>query len=139
MNSQLHIPEDSRVKTTIAILMFWAVPLAALRLSGASVVANRVNGQEFLLGRRDVHEHAVGVGGQRMDIGRMALELHGKMLSVSMRNDLWNAEVGGNIKTDLGEIRFRALCNAGPWFRVNQWPQIWWNPNVQIAEIIRTT
>ncbi|MCB1132468.1 MAG: hypothetical protein KDN05_15180, partial [Verrucomicrobiae bacterium] len=27
----------------------------------------------------------------------------------------------------------RALGNSGPWFRLNQWPQIWWNLNVQIT------
>lgn len=82
---------------------------------------NRV---DFHLGRQDVTDHrkapdrknSFWVGGAschydfpRLDIGRMALRPAGKILSGTMRQNLWDAEVTGTIVTDLGELRFRAL------------------------------
>jgi hypothetical protein len=45
----------------------------------------------------------------RLDLGRMALRPSGKIKSVAMRQDLWNAEITGTITTDLGKLQFRAL------------------------------
>lgn len=72
----------------------------------ASLADNRF---DFHIGRCDVHEHRQGLGGQRMDIGRMVLRPAGVIQSVSLRQDLWNAELRGTIITDLGEIDFRAV------------------------------
>jgi hypothetical protein len=81
------------------------------------------NRLDFHMGRHDVTDHrkapdkktSMGVKGSdlndysRLDIGRMVLRPAGKILSISLRQDLWNAEVRGVINTDLGEIAFRAF------------------------------
>lgn len=82
---------------------------------------NRV---DFHLGRRDVTDHrkapnrksSMGAEGAdvmfdypRLDIGRMLLRPAGKIISGTMRMDLWNAEISGKIITDLGEISFIAF------------------------------
>jgi hypothetical protein len=87
----------------------------------ATLNENRV---DFHIGRQDVTDHrkapdgktSMGVEGAtvmydfpRLDIGRMALYPKGKILSGSLRLDLWNAELNGEIVTDLGKIRFRAF------------------------------
>ena len=41
----------------------------------------------------------------------MALRPAGRILSGTMRLDLWNAEVRGTLRTDLGEISFRAYTH----------------------------
>lgn len=79
---------------------------------------------DFHLGRSDVTDHRLaperktsfGVPGAsglyhypRLDVGRMVLRPSGKIQAVTMRQDLWNAELKGKIVTDRGEIRFRAL------------------------------
>ena len=45
----------------------------------------------------------------RLDIGKMVLRPIGKIISGTLRQDLWNAEIRGKILTDLGEVSFRAL------------------------------
>jgi hypothetical protein len=86
----------------------------------AKMDENRFN---FHVGRQDVTDHrkapdrktSMGVKGaglldfSRLDIGKMALHPAGKILSATMRQDLWNAEVRGTITTDLGEITFRGF------------------------------
>ena len=82
---------------------------------------NRV---DFHLGRQDVTDHrkapdrksSMGAEGAtvmfdypRLDIGRMLLRPAGKIISGTMRQNLWNAEISGTIITDLGEISFRAF------------------------------
>ena len=86
----------------------------------ATLKDNRI---DFHLGRLDVTDHrkapdrktsmgAPGAGVMydypRLDIGRMALYPKGKILSGTLRQDLWNAEVSGEIVTDLGKLTFRA-------------------------------
>lgn len=86
----------------------------------ATMKDNRI---DFHIGRQDVTDHrkapdrktSMGVPGAsvmfdfpRLDIGRMALRPAGKILSGSLRQDLWNAEIRGSIITDLGTITFRA-------------------------------
>jgi len=86
----------------------------------ATMKDNRI---DFHIGRHDVTDHrkapdrktSMGVPGAsvmfdfpRLDIGRMALRPVGKILSGSLRQDLWNAEIRGTIVTDLGTIRLRA-------------------------------
>jgi alpha-L-fucosidase 2 len=85
----------------------------------ASLTDNRL---DFHLGRVDVTDHrkapdrrtSMGVPGAgvmfdfpRLDVGRMALRPAGKILDGTLRQDLWNAEITGVIKTDLGELRLR--------------------------------
>jgi len=86
----------------------------------ATMKDNRI---DFHIGRQDVTDHrkatdrktSMGVLGAsvmfdfpRLDIGRMALRPVGKILSGSLRQDLWNAEIRGTIVTDLGTITLRA-------------------------------
>ena len=86
----------------------------------ATLKDNRI---DFHLGRQDVTDHrkapdqktSMGVYGAsvmydfpRLDIGRMALYPKGKIISGNLRQDLWNAELRGEIVTDLGKITFRA-------------------------------
>jgi len=86
----------------------------------ATMKDNRI---DFHIGRQDVTDHrkapdrktSMGVPGAsvmfdfpRLDIGRMALRPAGKILSGSLRQDLWNAEIRGTIITDLGTIILRA-------------------------------
>ena len=86
----------------------------------ATMKDNRI---DFHIGRQDVTDHrkapdrktSMGVMGAtvmfdfpRLDVGRMALRPAGKILSGSLRQDLWNAEIRGTIITDLGTITLRA-------------------------------
>ena len=87
----------------------------------ATLKDNRI---DFHLGRQDVTDHrkapdqktSMGVKGAnvmydfpRLDIGRMALRPAGKIISGTFRQDLWNAEIRGEIITDLGKISIRAF------------------------------
>ncbi|WP_117882398.1 glycosyl hydrolase family 95 catalytic domain-containing protein [Aureibaculum luteum] len=86
----------------------------------ATMSENRI---DFHMGRQDVTDHrgaphkktSMGVKGynlydfSRLDVGRMALYPVGKIISATIRQDLWNAEIRGIIYTDLGEISFRAF------------------------------
>lgn len=87
----------------------------------ATLTDNRL---DFHLGRADVTDHrkapdrktSMGVSGAsvmfdfpRLDLGRMALRPAGKILDGTMRQDLWNAEITTTVKTDLGELKIRAV------------------------------
>ncbi len=45
----------------------------------------------------------------RLDIGKIVLQPAGKIISGTMKVDLWNAEITGKILTELGEISFTAV------------------------------
>ena len=79
---------------------------------------------EFQLGRADVTDHrkaperrsSLGVRGAgvmfdycRLDIGKMRLRPAGKILSGTVRLDLWNAEIRAEIVTDCGTLSVRVL------------------------------
>lgn len=81
---------------------------------------------DFHIGRTDVTDHrgaperrtSFGVPRRnvmfdfpRLELGRMALRPAGKIESVIMRQYLWNAELRGTIKTDLGELQFRVITH----------------------------
>ena len=82
---------------------------------------------DFHIGRVDVTDHrkapdkksSVWVGGasqfydyERLDIGRMKLVPAGKIISGTMRQDLWNAKVTANVVTDLGTITIEAFTHS---------------------------
>jgi len=86
----------------------------------ATLKDNRI---DFHIGRQDVTDHrkapdrksSMGAEGAtvlfdfpRLELGRMALYPVGKILSGNLRQDLWNAEIRGEIVTDLGIITLRA-------------------------------
>ena len=79
---------------------------------------------DFHLGRADITDHrlapdratSLGTPGAgvryhhpRLNLGRMALRPAGKIQSANFRLNLWNAELRGTLKTDLGEIHLRVL------------------------------
>jgi len=86
----------------------------------ATLDDNRI---DFHIGRQDVTDHrkapdkktSLGVEGasvydfSRLDLGRLVLRPSGKILSGTMRLDLWNAEIKAKIITSLGTISFRAF------------------------------
>lgn len=87
----------------------------------ATLSDNRI---DLHLGRADVTDHrkapdrktSMGVPGAsvmfdfpRLDIGRIALRPVGQIIDGTLRQNLWNAEITGTIKTDLGEIELRVL------------------------------
>ncbi|MEI7423807.1 MAG: glycoside hydrolase family 95-like protein [Prolixibacteraceae bacterium] len=87
----------------------------------ATLKENRI---DFHIGRQDVTDHrkapdkkssigTPGAGGMydfpRLDVGRLALIPAGKIISGTMRIDLWNAEIRTHIVTSLGELSFRAF------------------------------
>ena len=82
------------------------------------------NEMVFHLGRMDVTDHrkapedktSLGVKGAtvmfdfpRLDVGRMILRPAGKITGGTLRQDLWNAELTGEITTDAGSLQIRAL------------------------------
>ncbi len=82
---------------------------------------------DFHIGRVDVTDHrkapdkktSVWVSGasqfydyERLDIGRMKLVPAGKIISGTMRQDLWNAKVTANVVTDLGTITIEAFTHT---------------------------
>ena len=71
------------------------------------------NALRFEIGRTDVYDHRVGGDGKqeraRLPIGQLLLHPVGKITSAKLRCDLWNAEVRGDITTDVGEIHWRCF------------------------------
>ncbi len=85
-------------------------------LLGAMIYREDDNAIRFDLGRTDVADHRLGmnpsVGRPRLPIGRFVLRPAGKIKSINLRMDLWNAEVNGVITTDKGKIELQALTAA---------------------------
>ena len=75
--------------------------------------SNRV--MRFAVDRRDVYDRRdlswgwTSYSRPRIHVGDFQLYTTGKITSFNMRQDLYNAELRGNIQTDKGEIRFRAF------------------------------
>ncbi|HQR92007.1 MAG: hypothetical protein B7Y69_11025 [Sphingobacteriia bacterium 35-40-8] len=97
------------------------------------------NNITFHIGRQDVTEHrkapdkksSIGVFGAngftdftRFDIGKMILKPTGNILSCSIRQSLWNAEIKAHFVTDAGSIDLLAYCP--------------YTSNVNIVEVIST-
>lgn len=88
-------------------------------------VNQKDNNITFHIGRQDVTEHrkapdkksSIGVFGAsgfndftRFDIGKMTLKPTGKILSCSIRQNIWDAEIIAHFVTDAGAIDFVASC-----------------------------
>lgn len=88
-------------------------------------VNQKDNNITFHIGRQDVTEHrkapnkksSIGVFGAsgfndftRFDIGKMTLKPTGKILSCSIRQNIWDAEITARFVTDAGTIEFKATC-----------------------------
>ncbi|MDR1814271.1 MAG: alpha-L-fucosidase, partial [Tannerella sp.] len=79
-------------------------------LLGTTIYQEGDNALRFEIGRSDVTDHRRDNG--RLPIGGMLLKTTGKILSGTLRTDLWNAEVRGEITTDKGKITFRTMDHA---------------------------
>jgi alpha-L-fucosidase 2 len=79
-------------------------------MMGATIYQESDNRLRFEMGRADVTEHRRD--NARLPIGGLVLTTVGKITGGSMRLDLWNAEVRGNLVTDKGGIDFRAFIHT---------------------------
>ena len=79
-------------------------------LLGTTIYTDGPDRLRFELGRSDVTDHRRDNG--RLPIGGMVLKTTGTIQSGTLRTDLWNAEVRGEVVTDKGRIRFRAMDHA---------------------------
>ena len=75
----------------------------------------QTNTLRFEIGRTDVYDHrtkgSYGVG--RLPIGQLLLTPAGTIQKVSLRNDLWNAEIRGEIVTSSGTLKLRCYVPSG--------------------------
>ncbi len=62
------------------------------------------------MGRADLTEHRRD--NHRLPIGGLVLETAGIIQGGTLRLDIWNAEVRGQIMTDKGSISFRTLIHT---------------------------
>jgi alpha-L-fucosidase len=76
-------------------------------LLGTMIYTDSLDRLRFELGRSDVTDHRRD--NARLPIGGMILKTAGTIKSGKLRLDLWNAEVTGEVVTDKGLIRFRAM------------------------------
>ena len=79
-------------------------------LLGTTVYTDGPDRLRFELGRSDVTDHRRDNG--RLPIGGMVLKTAGAIQSGTLRTDLWNAEIRGEVVTDKGRFRFRAVNHA---------------------------
>jgi hypothetical protein len=79
-------------------------------LLGTTIYTDGPNRLRFELGRSDVTDRRRDNG--RLPIGGIVLTTAGKITTGTLRTHLWNAEVRGEVVTDKGRIRFRALTHA---------------------------
>ncbi|MDR1224740.1 MAG: alpha-L-fucosidase [Tannerella sp.] len=79
-------------------------------LLGTTIFQDAPQQLRFEIGRSDVTDHRRDNG--RLPIGGLLLKTVGKIQSGTLRTDLWNAEVRGEIITDRGAVKFRALNHA---------------------------
>jgi hypothetical protein len=79
-------------------------------LLGTTVFQDGQQQMRFEIGRSDVTDHRRDNG--RLPIGGLLLKTVGQIQSGTLRTDLWNAEVRGEIVTDKGTVRFRAFNHA---------------------------
>jgi hypothetical protein len=71
------------------------------------------NTLRFEIGRTDVYDHRTAWPSayetSRLPIGQLLLKPHGTIKQVKLRNDLWNAEIRGELTTTEGTISFRCF------------------------------
>jgi alpha-L-fucosidase 2 len=79
-------------------------------LLGTMIYTDGPDRLRFELGRSDVTDHRLDNG--RLPIGGIILKTAGTIKSGSMRMALWDAETRGELITDKGRIRFRAMVHS---------------------------
>ena len=77
---------------------------------------------KFEIGRTDVYDHRTQNSSayetSRLPIGQLLLTPKGKIIKSNFRNDLWNAEVRGELTTTSGTINFRCYVPSSEEFIV---------------------
>lgn len=97
---------------------YYEGPFAGNGLVGAVLFRDDLstNSLAFEIGRTDVYDHRQGGNTKyercRLPIGRALLTPSGTITGSTMRTDLWNAEIRGEITTDKGKINWRCFV---PW------------------------
>ncbi|MEI8375708.1 MAG: glycoside hydrolase family 95-like protein [Planctomycetota bacterium] len=79
-------------------------------LMGATIYRDGDNRFRWEMGRADVTEHRRD--NARLPIGGLVLTTAGKIQGGTLRLDLWNAEVRGEIRTDKGTLLFRSIIHT---------------------------
>ena len=79
-------------------------------LMGATIYRDGDNRFRWEMGRADVTEHRRD--NARLPIGGLVLTTAGKIQGGTLRLDLWNAEVRGEIRTDKGTLVFRSIIHT---------------------------
>jgi hypothetical protein len=79
-------------------------------LLGATIYQDGDKRLRWEMGRADVTEHRRD--NARLPIGGLVLTTVGKIQSGTMRLDLWNAEVRGEVRTDKGTLNFRSIIHT---------------------------
>jgi hypothetical protein len=82
-------------------------------LLGAMIYSGGTNFLQWDVGRSDVTDR-----GDRIAIGRFALQPQGAASKGVMRLDLWNAEARGSFETSAGETTWRSFTHARDLFNV---------------------
>ena len=99
---------------------YFEAPFVGNGLLGTIVFKDNLqpNTLRFEIGRTDVYDHRskdlpIAHYGGRIPIGQLLLSTAGDIKDISLRTDLWNAEIHGNIQTTLGRISFRCFVPTG--------------------------
>lgn len=79
-------------------------------LLGTTIYTDGANRLRFELGRSDVTDRCGNAA--RLPIGGMILKTAGVIRSGTFRTVLWDAETRGEVVTDKGRLRFRAMVHA---------------------------
>ncbi|MCX6880555.1 MAG: alpha-L-fucosidase [Verrucomicrobia bacterium] len=79
-------------------------------LMGATIYRDGEHRLRWEMGRADVTEHRRD--NARLPIGGLILTTAGRIQAGTLRLDLWNAEVRGEVQTDKGSISFRSIIHT---------------------------
>jgi alpha-L-fucosidase 2 len=96
---------------------WWEAPFLGNGMLGTMIRQDGLQSIRWDVDRADVQEHRHTqdrglLDSSRLPIGYFDLVTAGKITGGTMRLDLWNAEVTGEIKTTAGTIKFRSLVHA---------------------------
>ena len=97
---------------------WYEAPFLGNGMMGTMLLKDSKKGLRLEVHRSDVQDHrnnsygATPYSRPRLPIGHFTLEPVGKIKALSMRLDLWNAELRGEVTTDAGRIGLHAVVHA---------------------------
>ncbi len=97
---------------------WYEAPFLGNGMMGTMILKDPRKGLRLEIHRSDVQDHRDNSYGStpysrpRLPIGHFTLEPVGKITGASMRLDLWNAELQGELTTDSGRIGFVAIVHS---------------------------